>query len=179
MYETPHKRTVWTKSSRIHRVHAGLRGLRADGGQALVEFALVAFPLLLVVLGIVTFGRAMNYDEQETHLVNEAARFAAVNQKPPTAGKTQTLGDWVRSQVDSPELKAGNSTDVSSAPQVCVTYPSNGDTGVGAPVRISMTFTFNWLPFFKFTAASTAIQQTATMRIEVPPTGSFFASGCS
>jgi Flp pilus assembly protein TadG len=152
--------------------------LRDDRGQALVEMALAIPVLLLVVVGIVTFGRAMNYDEQETHLVNEAARYASVNQVP--AGASGTLGQWVRSQVDgngaNNELKNGTGS-VAGAPQVCISYPG-GSTAVGQPVQISMSFKFNWVPFLKLSPASTTITRTATMRIEVPPTG-FFAAGCS
>jgi Flp pilus assembly protein TadG len=139
----------------------------------LVEFALVIPILLLVVIGIVTFGRAMNYDEQETHLVNEAARYASVNQVP--SGASGTLGQWMRSQADSGELANGTGS-VAGTPQVCVSYPTG--TGVGQPVTVSMSFKFNWVPFLKLSATSTTITRTATMRIEVPPTG-FFAAGCS
>jgi Flp pilus assembly protein TadG len=150
-----------------------LAALRAADGQALVEFALVLPVLLLVITGIVQFGRAMNYDEQETHLVNEAARYAMVNQVP--AGGNGTLAQWVESQVDSPEIVNGKGSVQGT--QVCISYP-NGTT-VGQPVTVTMKFTFNWIPMFKFTATSTTISRSATMRIEVPPTNAFFAAGCS
>jgi hypothetical protein len=150
---------------------------RDEDGQAMVEFALVITVLLVVVLGIVTFGRAMNYDEQETHLVNEAARFAAVNQVP--AGASGTLGNWLRAQAsgDSPELGHGTGS-VGGAPQVCVSFP-NGTDNVGDPIKISMSFGFSWVPIFKLNVASTTITRSATMRIEVPPSNSFFAAGCT
>ena len=149
--------------------------LRDDSGQAIVEFALVIPVLLVVVIGIVSFGRAMNYDEQETHLVNEVARYAAVNQVP--AGASGTLGQWVRSQADSRELTNGTGS-VTGTPQVCVSFP-NGTDNVGDPVKISMSFDFSWVPFLKLSATSTAIARSATMRIEVPPASSFFAQGCT
>ncbi len=163
-----------------HLGHAGRRPplrrrLREERGQAMVEFALVIPILLVVVVGIVSFGRAMNYDEQETHLVNEAARFATVDQVP--AGATGSLGQWIRSQVDTPELRNGTGS-VSGAPSVCVSLP-NGTANVGDPIKVSMTFTFFWTPILKIPGASTTITRTATMRIEVPPTNSFFAAGCT
>jgi Flp pilus assembly protein TadG len=151
------------------------RALRREDGQALVELALVLPVLLLVVFGIVDFGRAMNYDEQATHLANEAARYAAVGQVP--AGATGTLGQWSRAQVDSPELAHG-SRSVTGTPTVCVSYPS-GTSNVGDPVRISMSYTYSWLPVLHLGVTSTTITRSATMRIENPPTGSFYASGCS
>jgi Flp pilus assembly protein TadG len=148
--------------------------LRDEGGTALVEFALVLPMLLAVLVGILSFGRAMNYDEQATHLANEAARYAAVDSVP--AGATGTLGQWVRSQVDSPEL--ANSTGAVSGTQVCIAYGPGG-TAIGQPLTVTMKFTFSWLPVLNIKAASTTITRTATMRIEGSPTDPFFASGCS
>jgi Flp pilus assembly protein TadG len=148
--------------------------LRDERGTALVEFALLLPVLMLVLVGILYFGRAMNYDEQETHLVNEAVRYAAVDQVP--AGATGTLGQWVRSQVDSSEL--ANSTGSVSGTQVCIGYGSGG-TAVGGPVTVTMKFTFSWVPVLNIKAASTTIQRSATMRIEASPTDPFFAAGCS
>src|SRR5947207_15931999 len=102
-----------------------------ERGQALVELALILPVLLLGIVGIVSFGRAMNYDEQETHLVNEAARYAVVNQVP--AGASGTLGQWMRSQADGGsvnELRNGGGS-VPAAPTVCISYPSG--TAVGSP----------------------------------------------
>jgi hypothetical protein len=50
---------------------------------------------------------------------------------------------------------------------------------VGDPVQVKMSFSFSWVPVLHIAAASTTIARTATMRIEVPPTSSFFSAGCS
>jgi Flp pilus assembly protein TadG len=56
--------------------------LTGESGAVLVEFVLV-LPLLLVLLfGMLDFGKAFNYWIDETHLANEGARFAAVNKNP-------------------------------------------------------------------------------------------------
>jgi Flp pilus assembly protein TadG len=148
----------------------------AESGQAMVEFALVLPVLLLVVMGILWFGRALNYSQDETRLTNVAARYAAVNQLPPNATTGERLGEWLRSQADTEGLAKG-SGDVKGPPRVCIKYP-NGN-GVGNPVEVSMTATFAWLPLMKLKATSTEIKGSATMRIEVQPTGSFYAEGCS
>ncbi len=149
------------------------RPLAAEDGQALVEFALVLPVLLLVVMGILWFGRALNYTQDETRLTNVAARYAAVDQVPPGAGSS--LAEWLRSQADTEELRKGTG-NVQGLPEVCVTYPDG--TGVGNPVQVSMKATFKWLPLLKL-GLSSPITGSATMRIEVPPTASFFAAGCS
>jgi hypothetical protein len=174
MYHTVHNRRppIRHTASTLWRRGAA-DGLRNEHGQTVVEFALVITVLLLVVVGILSFSRAMNYNEQATHLVNEAARYATVNQVP--SGATGTLGDWVRSQAVG-EIKTG-SGDVEGAPSICVSYP-NGNA-LGQPVTVDMTFNFHWLALLKLGVASSTIKQSATMRIEVPPTQAFFAAGCS
>lgn len=147
--------------------------LAREDGQALVEFALILPLLLLIVMGILWFGRALNYTQDETRLTNVAARYASVDQVPPNA--SGSLASWLRSEADSKELREGTG-DVEGAPKVCIEYP-NG-TNVGEPVKVTMTATFKWLPLLKL-GASSAITGSATMRIEVPPTNSFFAAGCA
>jgi hypothetical protein len=144
-------------------------GRAAENGQALVEFALVLPVLLLIVMGILWFGRALNYSQDETRLTNVTARYAAVDQVPPGAGSS--LVEWVRSQADSAELRNGTG-NVEGPPEVCVRFPSG--PGVGNPVEVKMTAKFKWLPILKV-GTSSKIVGSATMRIEVPPTAPFFA----
>jgi Flp pilus assembly protein TadG len=54
-------------------------GVRCEDGQALVEFALVLPIVVIIIFGIASFGFALNGWNDETHLVSEAARCAAVN----------------------------------------------------------------------------------------------------
>lgn len=145
--------------------------LASDEGTALVEFTLVLPVLLLVVMGILWFGRALNYTQDETRLTNVAARYAAVNQVPPSAGG-QSLAEWLRSEADSEELRKGTG-DVEGTPKVCLEYPYG--TGVGNPVKVTMIATFKWLPLLKLKVGSSPITGSATMRIEVPPTASFYS----
>lgn len=59
-----------------------------DRGTAAVEFALVLPLLLLVVLGIIDFGRALNAQITLTQAAREGARLAALGQ-PNVVGQTQ------------------------------------------------------------------------------------------
>ena len=52
--------------------------LRSERGTAVVEFALVGPILFLLVLGILDFGRALNYYNTLTQLAGQGARAAAV-----------------------------------------------------------------------------------------------------
>ena len=65
--------------------------LRGERGAALAELAIV-IPLLLVLLfGMIEFGRVFTSWIDQTHLANEGARLAAVNYCPDS---TQTDCGW-------------------------------------------------------------------------------------
>src|ERR1700751_2296201 len=82
-------------------------------GAALVEFVLVLPLVLLILFGMVDFGKAFNYWNDETHLANEAARQAVVNSCPQcTSG--QKINDWIRTEADSAELQNGGTQSISS-----------------------------------------------------------------
>src|SRR5262249_5462823 len=104
-----------------------------ERGVALVEFALVA-PLLLVLLfAILDFGRTFNYWIDATHLANEGARWAVVNKNPASSG---TLQAYLVQQADTDELRNGGSSAVPSPLQVCISFPSGAST-VGNPVEVT------------------------------------------
>ena len=62
-------------------------GLRSSRGQSLVEFAIILPVILLIVLGILDFGRAYNYKNDQTSLANQAVRYAEVNDCPRVAAR--------------------------------------------------------------------------------------------
>src|SRR5207245_7628740 len=81
------------------RLRAALRTRVADErGQALPEFVLVLPILLLVLFGIVQFGLALNSTNDETHLANEVARYAIINENP---GGAEALQQWAKQQGDN------------------------------------------------------------------------------
>ena len=148
--------------------------IRSEQGTALVEFALVIPILLLVLFGTLTFAKAFNYWIDETHLAAEGARWAAVNSNPGGGG--QTLQQYIQQQADSSELRG--------LAHVCITFPTNSSTGtsgkVGDPVRVSVTSSYNWMPFVASRASlapTTTIAGTATMRLEAPPDPALAGNG--
>ena len=52
-----------------------------ESGAALVEFAIIAPLLLLLVFGIIEFGRAYNAQNSLTHAAREGAREYAITQE--------------------------------------------------------------------------------------------------
>jgi len=145
-----------------------------EEGAALVEFALVLPVVLVLLLGMLDFGKAFNYWIDQTHLANEGARWAAVD-KNPGGG---TLQQYVRSQANTPELRDGGTASVAGPIQICIAFP-NGTSQVGDPVRVTASTTYNWLPFLgsRLGIAQTTMTASATMRLEAPP--SVYGAGCS
>ncbi len=144
---------VVTIFSRLHRA------LRQERGVALVEFAIVLPVLILLILGIIYFGRYMDYSNQETQLAEEGARWAAVNVDPST---TQTLKQYILAQA-APELQTG-SNDVTTPINAWIYYPSGSTTAVRVCVAATVRFPS------PLGSPSATIAETATMRIEQAPT---------
>jgi Flp pilus assembly protein TadG len=96
-----------------------------DRGAAAVEFALLLPLLLLLLFGIIDFGRALNAQITITQAAREGARLDALNQ-PNVVGRTQAAAVG---------LSGVTVTVVTSCP------PGAGP-GVNADVKVSYPFTF-------------------------------------
>jgi hypothetical protein len=173
------RRAVRAKSSALTGLLRTLR--KSEDGQAVVELALAVPVLLIVVLGIVDFGRAVNYWNNDTHLAAIGARYAAVGGTGGTCNGTDystghTLEAYLLCEagVDSKELQEGSkgSSGVQGKTKVCVSIPK---AEVGAPVTVWISTNYSWLPMpavlgggFKF--AETGLRGKATTRLEMVPT---------
>jgi Flp pilus assembly protein TadG len=169
---------------RVPRQLGGFRRLRLadERGVALVEFALVLPLVLVLLLGMIDVGKAVNYWNDETHLANEAARFAAVNKNP---GPLVTLNQSIKDQADSNELKNGGPSislpgGASGGVSICIWFPNNTvttddparDHEVGDPVQVVVKAQYNWLRFLlgRSIGANSVLTATSTMRLEQPYT---------
>jgi Flp pilus assembly protein TadG len=137
------------------------RSLHGESGVAIIEFALILPLLMLIVVVILDFGRALNYWVDTTHLASEGARYAAVDRVP--AGYT-SLQAFIRDQADSGELRDGGSQSIADPLEVCVTAAA--DDEVGDPVEVQVSTTYSWIPLLGIDDASTTITGRATMRRE-------------
>jgi Flp pilus assembly protein TadG len=106
--------------SRLRRHH-----VHDDRGSVAVEFALVLPILLLVVFGIIDFGRMLNAQITLTQAAREGARWAALGQP----------GVGTRVSNAAPALSPVSTTVVS-------TCPANAAVGANAQVTASYTFSF-------------------------------------
>lgn len=135
--------------------------LREQRGAVLVEFAVILPVLLMIVLGIIYFGRYENYSNQETQLAEQGVRWAALNQNPGSG----TLNAYIQSQAQ-PELQGGSS-DVTSPAAVWIYTPASCSTScyaVGKPIRVCVVATVRFPS--PIGAPTVTMAQTATMRIE-------------
>jgi Flp pilus assembly protein TadG len=143
---------------------------------ALVEFALVLPLILLLLLGMIDVGKALNYWNDETHLANEAARAAAVNRSPVPG---TTINDAVKNESDSAELRNGGTSSISSpGVRICIWFPNNThasddparDHAKGDPVEVKVSAKYNWLAYLvgRGLRASSTITSTSRMRLEKP-----------
>ena len=147
----------------VDRLKTIARRLRASDGQAIVELAVVLPVILILILAVVDIGKAYGYQNDETHLANEAARFAAVGSCG--VGCASITGQ-VRSDAP-PELENGTGS-IAAPVSIDICYP-HGSAHVGEPVRVTVTATYKWLPYLvgKLGLPNTVqISASATSRIE-------------
>ena len=127
---------------------AALRRKDHESGQAMVEFALILIPLLILVVGIIQFGIGLNYWLDMKRIANQGARWAAVNNwppdcpvgtdDPPGCPSPNTLQETLHSA--DPHCRSEGSTTI----EIC--YPNGG----GPRTRVNQSrFTsrlFEFLP---------------------------------
>jgi Flp pilus assembly protein TadG len=138
----------------------GRQILREARGQALVEFALVLPVLVLLVFGVLKLGIAATSWSDETHLANEAARFAVVNSCPGCA-PGQKLNDWILTQADTGDLKTNGTLAITFDPTVLT---KNHCAGKSVQVKVSYIYTLVNLPILP--SFTTPITATSTQRLE-------------
>lgn len=140
------------------------RRVLGDEGQALVEFALVTPLLLLLIVGIIEFGRAWSMSQVITDAARQGARMASVlNSSDATATadsvirvtqRALTTGriDPAEAEIDIQGFKAG----VNSSATVSIAVPYK--FGVFAPVMRLAGQTFG--------AENITLRSSAVMRNE-------------
>jgi Flp pilus assembly protein TadG len=153
---------------------------RDQRGQAVVEFAIVLPILMLIILGILYFGRYESYSTQMTQLAEQGARDAAVDYQVPTGttygglncATNNNIAGFSASQATG-EI-AGGSSDAGSV-LVKVDCNPGGATGSACSTASGVnnvtvcTQTTVQFPFLPIKTGT--IYQSATMRVESVGTG--------
>jgi Flp pilus assembly protein TadG len=157
-----------------------LRAAPQERGQALVEFVVILPVFLAIVLGLIEFGKALNYWIDMTHLANEGARYSTVNRWPTcpsddASACSDTLTNYLLARVNTDELRDGGSPNVPNALGVDICFPVTADKG--EPVRVTISSEYR-LPLlnaiFGWTGADSianiSLEASSTQRLERTPT---------
>jgi len=156
--------TAWTSLSECSAQGMPARGRKLEKicrsdrrwrrGAAVVEFALVAPLFILLVFGMIEFGRMVMVQQVLTNASREGARLAVLDGS--TTANVQTT---VNSYLASSSITGANVT-VNPNP------PSNA--AFGAPVTVTVSIPFSqvsWLPSPMYLGATT-MSATSVMRRE-------------
>jgi hypothetical protein len=145
---------------------------RRRPGQALLEFALVVPILLILVLGVIDFGRAWHAYQVVTDAAREGARLAVVAKDPPAS--LADVEAAVRDALARRNLPSGGATTAVTVglvqpapPAPPISWP--GKKGDPAQVRIDQEFQFLFIgPFLGWAAGRETItlSTTSVMRKE-------------
>jgi len=133
----------------VDRARSGTSNWGTDRGAAAVEFALLLPLLLLVVFGIIDFGRAINAQITLTQAAREGARLAALGQ-PNVASRTQAAAVGLSGVIVSVKpcpSGATQTTDASVTARYSFSFVTPvgaiaglfGGNGFGSPITLSAT----------------------------------------
>jgi Flp pilus assembly protein TadG len=137
--------------------------------------------LLLLIVGLIQFGKGFNYWLSLNHIANETARWAAVDKLPPDV-TTPDIGDfkaYARDQAQNQELQERIVADTTPADPndlenvtVCYKPATAGappQIGDAATVQVRVPYEFPVVS--SFTGLHITLSGTSTVRLEQVPTG--------
>lgn len=159
-----------TRRAGPSRLLRARRRIRSERGTAIVEFALIAPLLFLLLFGIVDMSRALDYYNQLTQLAGQGARAAAVNRNPDgtalsSGNKFSIQQQLVNTYTRQPELKNASGTKYF----ICITQVP---TNPGDPVTVKASFKFNFVPLVGAAAGflgGITLSATETQRAAITP----------
>jgi len=143
--------------TRLIRVLRRLR--RETTGQSLVEFAIVAVMLILLVVGICEFGRAWNVYQIITNAAREGARLAALPAGFTTDAEVQNR---VSTYMATGSLNPAQATIAIGGSGV------NGGTGTQVTVSVGYPYQFVYLgPVIRLIDAGATAGAAVTIQTQV------------
>jgi Flp pilus assembly protein TadG len=115
-------------AARDRAAPAGVVGSPGQGGQSLVEFALVMMPLFIILLGIIQFGFIFNAYVTITNATREGARHGTVYVFEPSLSKAQN--DLARNNAIKSTLLGSMNLLTKTAPNftTSTTWTQSGTT---------------------------------------------------
>ena len=144
----------------------------------MVEFALILPVILLLLFGLIDFGKAFTMWIDETHLASAAARYAAVDKYNGTAvdADVTAFEDAIEADGDTQELR-DSFAETGNGVNVCLPAGSGGQ--IGDPIRVDVKATYRFLDFLSGMVPSLTADKSLTahsvMRIEANYSPAFIA----
>ena len=99
--------------------------LRRNDGVAMTEFALILPVFVLIIVGILSFGRVFFYWIEANHLANETARWAVVD-RTRTALVPAAATTGARLQSLQQAARDSSSKEFQQDVKVCIDFPTGG-----------------------------------------------------
>ena len=133
--------------------------MRRERGTSMVELALVATAFLLLIFGIMDFGRALFTYHAVANAAREGSRWAMVR------GSTCTVAGCPAAAADVQTYVQGRNGTLMTASDISVSTTYGGNTGCpagnqnpGCLVTVTVTYPFHFaaLPFADISMSSTS-----------------------
>jgi len=132
---------------------AGRACPRQERGQAMVEFAAVLLPLVLILVGIIQFGFLFSAYVGVSNAVREAAREGTIyrfdtdkDQNQNDVARCEAMRDAAAASLDSgvPGQFTGSCSSASGGDDLAIAYPDSGTcTGTsrtGCQIEVTLTY---------------------------------------
>ena len=131
----------------------------------MTEFALILPIFMVIVAGLLGFGRVFFYWIEANHVANESARWAIVDRNPyapscPSGPFTGAVGCQSLQQHGANSATAEFSSGADQA-TVCITRTG---TDLGDPLKVTVAKPFAFVPILGI--AKITIRASSTMRVE-------------
>lgn len=118
------------------RVRPG--GIRSERGQALAEFALVLPLLLLLIAGIIEFGRAWNIQQAVTDASREGARLAVISD----GATMDAVHAKVEARLADAHIKVADIDTIEFSPAASWKPPQPDGSSMTVTVRVNYEIPF-------------------------------------
>lgn len=133
------------------------RHSRSESGAALVEFALIASLLILIVFGLIDYGDAQNDIQALRQGAREVARAIATN--PAQFTSEADLANYVASRTGLPSSR------------LAIDWTPTGNVSRGATMRVCVRYDLNALTGIAKPFLPSTVTSDIAMKMETPATG--------
>lgn len=172
-------------ATRLKRIGVGVtKNWKKDSGAELLEAALVIPVLLMLLLGIFSFGRAWDVYQTMTRAAREGAREAVLTPCALCSGPNYSTSDIFDNfidpamqnanlnptQISSPNITYVNLDPNATASTTLLTPCNTGDGSCTCGVQVAFQYPYTFsLPFTSLNMSTINLSTTVQMRLENQP----------